>query len=119
MGQVFGYPGVYWSARFLLIVGMVGIGWLLMLLLARFFRPKHIVQMFRAAPPRVHEIGGEFRGVKATVKFAAYDDVLELLRTQVANLEQRVAKLEAAAYAAATVLKELSHERKRQGDLGA
>jgi hypothetical protein len=107
MGQVFGYPAVYWSARFLLIVGMAGTGWLLVLLLARFFRPKHIVQMFRAAPPRVHEIGGEFRGVKATVKFAAYDDALEVFEARLSLLEYSVEVLKQAGRETARAVEEL------------
>jgi hypothetical protein len=39
MSPIFSYPAVYWSARVLAIVAMLGGAWLMMLMLARFFRP--------------------------------------------------------------------------------
>lgn len=79
MNDVFGYPGVYWSARILLMVGALATAWMLLLMLARFFRPKHILAMLRADPPKVDEIAGEFRGFKARITFGrtAALDVLE------------------------------------------
>ena len=52
MTYVFTYPGVYWSARLLAIVFMAGATWLTVLMLARFFRPKHVLGMLRADPPQ-------------------------------------------------------------------
>ncbi|HEX8694690.1 MAG TPA: hypothetical protein VF746_19855 [Longimicrobium sp.] len=93
MDRIFGWPGVYWTARILLIIVMGGGSCVLLLLLARFLRPRHVLALLRSDPPKLDEVGGEFAGAKASVKFAAQSTAMETLSQRVIALEQRVDEL--------------------------
>lgn len=53
MDRIFGWPGVYWTARILLIVIMGGGSCVLLLLLARLLRPKNVLALLRSDPPKL------------------------------------------------------------------
>lgn len=67
-----------------------------LLLLARFLRPKHVWALMKASPPILDEVGGEFAGAKASVKFAAQGQALEAVQQRVAHLEKVVEDLRIA-----------------------
>jgi hypothetical protein len=93
MSHIFTYPGVYWIARVMAMVVMLGGTWLIILVLARFFRPKHVVALVRADPPNVEEVGGEFGGLKARVRFNAQASALKVLEHRIIQVEGAVGQL--------------------------
>lgn len=93
MDRIFGWPGVYRTARILLIIVMGGGSCVLLLLLARFLRPRHVLALLRSDPPKLDEVGGEFAGSKASVKFAGQNTAMDSLSRRVTALEQRVDEL--------------------------
>ena len=89
---------IFWTLRFgILIVLFTGFC-VYILLVSRFFRWKTVRAMFRAEPPRVESVGGEFAGAKAEVKLSKHVDAeqLALLQTQVAEVQAQLDKLKAA-----------------------
>jgi len=96
MNLIFGYPAVYWSVRIFVMLVTASAGWMVLLMLARFFRPKHILAMVRADPPKVDEISGEFRGFKARITFGR-TAALDVLEHRIAAVEMSVQRLLKAA----------------------
>ena len=96
MDRIFGWPPVYWTARILLVIVMGGGAWILFVLFARFLRPKVVWALFKSDPPMLDEVGGEFAGAKATVKFSRHDEALKSLDARVVTLEENVGKLRLA-----------------------
>ncbi|HET7232974.1 MAG TPA: hypothetical protein VFJ16_23395 [Longimicrobium sp.] len=110
MNHVLGYPGVYWSARIFVMLVMAITAWIVLLMLARFFRPKHILAMIRADPPKVEELGAEFRGFKAMIRFNAQAAALNVLESRMADVESAVGRLWSITEEHSRALAELSPE---------
>ncbi|HEU0052936.1 MAG TPA: hypothetical protein VFQ39_07150 [Longimicrobium sp.] len=87
MDRIFGWPLVVWMARIALVTVMGCGAWMLIVLLARYFRPKHVWALMKADLPRLTEVGGEFAGARATVKFEGQNRALDALAERVAALE--------------------------------
>jgi hypothetical protein len=93
MSQILSYPAVYWSVRILVILASLGIAWVMLLVLARFFRPRHIGAMLRADPPKVEELAAEFKGFKARLRFNAQATALGVLENRMEVVEISVERL--------------------------
>jgi hypothetical protein len=93
MSHILNYPGVYWVARILAIVVMAAITWLALLMVARFFRPRHAVAMLRADLPKVDELRGEFGGVKGAIRFNAQASALGVLEDRIGAVEEATDRL--------------------------
>ncbi|HET7462678.1 MAG TPA: hypothetical protein VFJ82_15595 [Longimicrobium sp.] len=93
MNQIFGYPAVVWATRFLLLLVLVVAGWILLLACARYFRPKHIRAMLGADLPKVEELGAEFHGFKAKLRFNAQAAALNVLENRMDVIETAVGRL--------------------------
>lgn len=87
MGQVFSHPAVYWVARVMAMVVMLGGTWLTMLMLARFFRPSHVVRLVMADLPKLEELSGEFGGAKGRIRFNAQAAALRELEDRIDAIE--------------------------------
>jgi hypothetical protein len=87
MSHLLSYPSVYWTARLLATVSMAGVTWLLLLMMARFFRPKHILAMLRADLPKIDELRGEFGGMKGAIRFNAQASALSVLEDRIGSVE--------------------------------
>jgi len=57
-GDLLGWPPIFWTARVLIFILLVGGGSILVLLMARFFRPDSIRRMLSARLPEFREVGG-------------------------------------------------------------
>jgi predicted metalloprotease len=93
MDRIFGWPGVYWTARILLAIVMGGGSLIVLVLLIRFMRPSHVLKVLKSDPPQLDEVGGEFAGAKASVKFAGQSSAVDALGQRVTTLEARVEEL--------------------------
>jgi hypothetical protein len=96
MDQILAWPPVIWTARILLVTIMGGSSYVLWLLMARFLRPKNVLELLKAEPPKLDEVGGEFAGAKASVKFAAQGEALKTLTRRVKLLEGQIETLRVA-----------------------
>jgi hypothetical protein len=97
IGDVLGWWPLLWTIRVaLLIVVVTGTG-VFLLLVARFFRWKHMKEMFTADLPVVRTVGGKFAGVEATAQLAAADEAagkqLELVSRRLDELHDFVQTL--------------------------
>ena len=96
MSDVLSFPGAYWTVRIMATVFMAGATWLAVLVLARFFRPRHIKALVLADLPKLDEIGGEFGGVKARIRFNAQASTLSSLEHRMVVIEGALERLTAA-----------------------
>ncbi|HEX6751764.1 MAG TPA: hypothetical protein VF092_31005 [Longimicrobium sp.] len=93
MSDVLSFPGAYWAVRIMATVFMAGATWLAVLVLARFFRPKHIKALVLADPPKLDEIRGEFGGVKGAIRFNAQGSALNALENRIDGVELSLERL--------------------------
>jgi hypothetical protein len=93
MNEILGWPPVVWTARILLVPVMGSATWITLVLVVRFFRPRNLRKLLRAELPTLDEVGGEFAGAKANVKFTAQGKALNTLEERVATLELVVERL--------------------------
>jgi hypothetical protein len=113
IGNVLGWWPLLWTIRVaLLIVVLAGSG-VFFLLVARFFRWKHIKVMFTADLPVVRTVGGKFAGVEATAQLAAAD---EATGTQLEVVNKRLDELHDFVQTLARVVAELPSEGAEDDD---
>lgn len=93
MDEIFNWPPVVWPARILLVTLMGCGAWITLVLAIRFFRPGNLMALLRAELPKLDEVGGEFAGAKASVKFGAPGKAMSSLEQRVASLEDVVEQL--------------------------
>ena len=93
MSDVLSFPGAYWTVRIMATVFMAGATWLAVLVLARFFRPRHIKAMVLADPPKLDEIRGEFGGLKGAIRFNAQGSALNELENRIVAMEASMGQL--------------------------
>ena len=79
--------------------------------MSRFLSPRNVWKLIRADLPKLDEVGGEFAGAKANVKFVAQGEALNTLEERVATLELIVERLGRADTEALVQL-----ERLKEGD---
>lgn len=94
---ILGWPGVTWTARLFIVLVLFGGGWIFALFLARFFRPRNVVGLVRSPIPRIAEVGGEFAGAEATIKFMEHGEALETVFGRLQMVERRMEELRLAA----------------------
>jgi hypothetical protein len=95
MERVLDWPPIFWTIRVVLLILFLGGGWVALLYLARFFRPRHILALLRSGLPAFRSVGGSLQllGQKAEVNAAldaVRDDQLEAGLQRLADLEERV-----------------------------
>jgi hypothetical protein len=98
MQAILQWTPILWMLR-LTVLTVLGAGVSIFLLLAaRFFRWTHIKSLLRAELPRVHSVGGEFAGTKATVRLVQEEnnEQITVLRERVDNLQKTVEVVVAA-----------------------
>jgi hypothetical protein len=110
MNEILGWAPVVWTARILLVPVMDSATWITLLLMIRFFRPGNLRKLLRAELPKLDEVGGEFGGAKANVKFVAQGKVLNALEERMAVLERHVETLESVDTNTLAALKESERE---------
>jgi len=74
MQPLFLWPPILWTLRVSVLILLSTSTMVFMLLIARFFRWKHLKLLLKAELPRIQSIGGEFGGTKASVQLARQDD---------------------------------------------
>jgi hypothetical protein len=68
------WPPILWTLRVSVLI-LLSTGTLLFILMtARFFRWKHLKLLLAADLPRIHSIGGEFGGTRATAQLVREQD---------------------------------------------
>lgn len=94
MNRIFDWPPIIWTARITVLILLTGASHLLLLLIARFLRPRHVMQMLRAEIPQVKSVGGEFAGTKGEIQFVqAQENHLATLDERVNSLAEKIAHL--------------------------
>ena len=97
--SIFGWPLLLWTIRVGLFIVFVAAIAVFLLLVARFFRFKHIRAMVSAPLPQFKEVGGKFAGVEATAKLleadAATAQQLDAVNKRIDDLVEYIGKIAA------------------------
>ena len=93
MESILSWPPVFWAARVVVLTMLLGLGWVALFYLARFFRPRHVRLLLSAELPAFRSFAGSAEILGQKVEASATLDGAQ--DGQIARLLERVLDLEA------------------------
>ena len=108
MERILSWPPIFWTARIVLFIVLLGGGWTALLYLARFFRPRHMRALLAARLPILRSFSGSAQILGQKIEASA---TLGGVRDgQIQRLGARVTDLEARQQRTVESLEDLVHQ---------